>query len=251
MRQTREGRRPKNGLVVKSWEISIPKDGYYLAEIGTTIEFDNKEDERDFTRYHSVPLYFEVNIGRVVGFSTSPDPKFTQPTIEDQKEPTENKPIPILLPPDTARPRGIEGALFNSIFPSVTKSYTITVQISGRILYDIFYIEKGVPNIAVRVDWDYDNNPNTGYTPYYGGNTRHVDFDITDNNGYYYFSFYFVSTQPANGYSPRIRIYANNANSAAFDGDLGSGAKFPVFHYIDISSTTTNVYSNTANITVE
>ena len=122
------------------------------------------------------------------------------------------------------------------------------MQISGRISYPIPPITKGVPAVGLYLDWDYDNDPNTGYTPYYGGNTRHVDYDLTDNNGYYYFSFTFTGSQPANQYAPIIRVYANNANSAAFDGDLGLGAKFPTYSNLNITNATTYVFSNNANI---
>jgi hypothetical protein len=103
--------------------------------------------------------------------------------------------------------------------------------------------------VAVRLDWDYDNDPQTGYTPYDGGNTLHVEYDKTDMNGNYYFSFRFVnSPYPANYYSNKIRVYATNSNSACFDHDLGNGAQISEYYYLDISSSTTSIYSASANV---
>lgn len=246
------GRVVRGQLITKEWEIPLPKDGYYLAEIGLSF-FPDETDEANkiFTKYQSYPLYFEIKESKLASFSQSPDPRFTRPTEEDQKEPNEHKPRAVPVPFDSTKGDSTRGKANINVIQG-TASYNITVQISGRIRYTAaFGVTKGVPDVGVYLDWDYDNNPNTGYTPYYGGNIQHVDYDKTDNTGYYYFSFTFTGSQPANQYSPRIRVYANNANSAAFDGNLGNGAKFPVYHYIDISSATTYVYSNTAHITVD
>lgn len=230
----------------------MPKEGYYLVQVGLAFSRDESDTtNQEFVKYHSFPIYFEVKGGRIVSYGQTPDQKFTQPTEEDLREPKELKPRAVPVPFDTTSRDTTKGKALGLIIQQ-TANYNITVQISGQIRHPSdLNIIKGVPDVGVYLDWDYDNNPNTGYTPYYGGNTQHVDYDKTDNNGYYYFSFTFTGSQPANQYSPRIRVYANNANSAAFDGDLGNGAKFPVYYYIDISSATTYVFSNTAHLTVE
>jgi hypothetical protein len=250
--RTREGRLIKGHQIAKTWEVFLPKEGYYLMEVGLAFSRDESDTtNQEFVKYHSFPIYFEVKDGQIVSYGQTPDPKFTQPTEDDQREPKELKPRAVPVPFDTTSRDTTGGKALGRIIQQAA-NYNITVQISGQIKHQSdLLIFKGVPDVGVYLDWDYDNNPNTGYTPYYGGNTQHVDYDKTDNNGYYYFSFTFTGSQPANQYSPQIRVYANNANSAAFDGDLGLGAKFPIYHYINISSATTYVFSNTAHLTVE
>lgn len=235
----------------QEWTVQIPKDGYFLIEVN--VDIYNQEllsEERKFTNYHSFPMYVEIAKGNIEKYDYKQDPKFTAPTIEDEKETNDKKPSATPVPFDTSAFGVTQQTIIQKTL-GIT-SYVITVSISGQINYNAAYGKvKGVPNVGVYLDWDYDNNVNTGYTPYYGGNTLHVDYDITNDNGYYYFSFSFQSEYPANYYSPKIRVYANNANSAAFDGDLGNGAKFGVYYYLDISGLSTYVYSNTASITVD
>ncbi len=233
------------------WIVQIPEEGYYLIEININVRNQKlMKDEQIFTNYHSFPMYVEISDGYIVKYDYKQDPKFTAPTIEDKKEPKDKKPFATPIPFDKSS-LGITQKVINQKVAGVT-SYIITVSISGQVNHAAAVeIIKGVPNAGVYLDWDYDNNVNTGYTPYYGGNTLHVDYDVTDMNGYYYFSFSFQSDHPANYYSQRIRVYANNANSAAFDGDLGNGAKFGVYYYLDISSLTTYVYSNSASLRVD
>ena len=249
-----EGTLTKSNELKKTWQLKLPTDGYYLIEVALSVNPSDKKDRPNFSRYHSFPLYVEMSKGAVVNYGYSQSAKFTQPIKEDQKESRDKKPRPTLIPFDTTSSMNNSKSSIKSqqAIGQATTSYNITVQISGQIRFtDMFSVAKGVPNVGVYLDWDYDNNPNTGYTPYYGGWTQHIDYDITDNNGYYYFSFVFSGSQPANQYSPRIRVYANNANSAAFDGDLGNGARFGVTYVMDISTATTYVYSSSANLNVD
>ena len=241
----------EGGTVNQQWVVKIPENGYYLLEINLNIFNEKMAGEGpQYANYHSFPLYVEISNGKIVSFDYKQDPKFTVPTTEDEKTLKGNKPTATPMPFDTSSLGYTEKTISQKA--AGTSSYTISVIVSGQINYESeLSIIKGVPNVGVYLDWDYDNNINTGYTPYYGNNTLHVDYDVTDVNGYYYFSFSFTSDYPANYYSDKIRIYANNANSAAFDGDLGNGAKFGVNYYLSISSATTLVYSSTASLRVD
>jgi hypothetical protein len=102
--------------------------------------------------------------------------------------------------------------------------YYILVDISGRLKYNqSANIQKGIPGIRLRLDWDSDNNPTTSWTPYPNENIQHADYDDTDADGNYYFYFLLISNVPATDIAPQIRVWGLNNNVAAFDGDMGNG----------------------------
>ncbi len=224
----------------KQWRVRLPQEGYFLLQIGLDFQPDSVQAEgKDFINYHSFPLYVTIQDGQIVEANSAADTRFIQAPAAVDKTMREIK--------SEATPQPYS-AMVNAGSAGAT-SYTISMQISGRVSYFAAYsVQKGVPDVGVYLDWDYDNNPMTGYTPYYGGGARHVDYDLTDDNGYYYFSFSFPSDKPANQISPRIRVYANNANSAAFDWELGNGARIPIQPMLDISGATTSVFFNAVNI---
>ncbi|MCK6544075.1 T9SS type A sorting domain-containing protein [bacterium] len=243
-----EGRKNKFEQFIKKWEFSFAEDGYFTLQIKLHFKPANDESEKNrLSEYQSFEIYIEILNGEVTNYDTKPSIKYTQWPIEVNRSENEQKATASYIPMDTTFKNGGIGQKIQN--QEMTEStYYITVQISGQIKYNHPYYPygmKGIPAVGVYLDWDYDDNLTTGYTPYYGGNTLHVDYDISDNNGYYYFSFTFASSQPANYYSQRIRVYANNANAAGYDADLGNGAKMvPLISNsvkIDISGATTSV----------
>jgi len=55
------GRVVKGQRITKEWEIPLPADGYYLAQTGLSFSPDETDAaNREFTKYQSYPLYFEV-----------------------------------------------------------------------------------------------------------------------------------------------------------------------------------------------
>ncbi len=244
--KTNMGNHARASLINQTWEVSLPeRDDYYFIEVGLDfIPIQEDLDNRDFVGYHSFDLYFEIEDGQIINYGQKPDPKFTAPPTPVERVPNEDKPPAILVPFDTTmQGQTTMGKVMGA--SAVAATYDILVQISGKVTYlEDNITPKGVPSVAVYLDWDYDNDPNTGYTFYDGGNTQHLDYDKTAMDGSYYFSFIITGCPyPANYYSDQIRVYANNANEAAFDGDMGLGAKMPQNKLVDISSATTSVFS--------
>ena len=179
---------------------------------------------------------------------------FTVPNTEHTKAPTkiekfenEEKATATFISDIDTSTNNNQNNAFSKNISSITSTYQIQIYIAGRVVYTNFG-EKGIPDVSVRLDWDDDNNPATAYTPYDGGNQLHVEYDKTDMNGNYYFSFIFNSSHTANYYSDKIRIYVNCANSATFDGDLGNGAYFTEYGDLNISNITDNIYFPSADI---
>ncbi len=216
-----------------------------ISNFRVDIKIDNFSDDhitgrKQFAKFVSIPVFFSSENGKITHSSIqAPESKYTnQPVLVDKTE-NEKK-----LRAEYITPHGI---LPKSSY-SITGNYDITIYIAGRISYS-HTTSKGIPDVTVWLDWDYDNDPSTGYTPYDGNNQIHVEYDKTDMNGNYYFSFTFVnSPHPANYYSDQIRVYATNSNSACFDHNLGNGAQISEYYYLDILSSTTYISSSSAHI---
>ncbi len=224
----------ENMTYQKTWNVSFKQDGYYLFEIFINFIPEDTNNTEIFADFNGFPLYVEVKNGNIVNYRYEPDIKNTV-LLESNKGELE-----------------INSKKLNY---SKENSYLILIKISGRLQYRFKHPEtnseiyKGVPNVMVYLDWDNDNDPTTGYTPY-GGNTQHVNFDISDDNGYYYFDFIFASNNPANHHASKIRVYSMLVNSAAFHYIYGNGAYNTQYKNIDISSATTSVAATNANVTM-
>lgn len=220
----------------------LPNSSNYRVDIKVERDLSSTKSNIDdeYTKFISIPIYFSIEQNEIKYVDVNhPERKYTDPPVIVNPKGNQKK-----LEAEYVAPYGIS----TESQSLVTDSYDITVYIAGRISYSSSST-KGIPDVDVRLDWDYDNNPQTGYTPYDGGNTLHVEYDKTDMNGNYYFSFRFMnSPYPANYYSNKIRVYATNSNSACFDHDLGNGAQISEYFYLDISGSTTSVYSASANI---
>jgi len=209
-------------------------------KIERNLESTKNSINAEYANFISVPIYFSIEKNEVKYVSMDhPERKYTDPPtiIASNKDQIklESEYVHHSNISDESQTLSIE-------------SNDIYVYIAGKISYP-YGGARGIPDVTVWLDWDKDNSPATTYTPYGSNNSRHVEYDKTDMNGNYYFSFRFVnSPQPANYYSDKIRVYATNSNSACYNHDLGIGAKIPEYYYLDISNSTTSVYSASANI---
>jgi len=238
----------KNNFISKNWYVNLPEDGYYFIMLQLAFIPNESDQENDhFIKYVVFPFHFEVRKGKVVDYSTSPSSVFDHPPEQIKKESNELKPYAIPGPPQA------EILIESKPSNRETDSYTISVYIYGKVFYEqqadfgsgFSPVNKGYPGIRVRLDWDYDNNPATAYTPY-SSSARHIEYDDVDMNGNYYFNFSFTSAIPAYQIAPYIRIYGNANPDGVLDGDRGSGAQFVPFtntEKIFLSGLTTTIYS--------
>ncbi len=197
-----------NQSVSKAWNFSIPRSGKYFIPIEIVVRPDNYES--NYSYYSVRTLYFEVIDSTITKSHFNID-------SNDYK-------MPIITMGET-RPIILEYHKSEKV--NMVLQTPITVQISGNIGYNNsnhnrFY---GVP-VRVWLDWDYDDNSNTGYTPYFWSNNneqdRHIGWDDADMDGNFSFSFTFNSNLDANRIADNIRIYASNGNLAcsAYSGQI-------------------------------
>lgn len=244
---------PASGTqVARQWNAVCARDGYYMLQVLLTLDRDvsQKPDpmEPAVATFHAVVHYLEVVGGRLVASDPQPDERFDLPVQEVEPKPGAMKSIPTYIePPVSARDAGPSKGIGRDA------NYTIYVSIQGKLNFlhgqECYSSEdQGIPNTRIWLDWDYDHNSNTGFTPY-ASESQHVGYDISQMDGSYYFSFYFQSSVPANEISDRIRVYAYRNNGAAFNGNFSYGGYLPVMAYIDISTATTYVWANSADLT--
>lgn len=240
----------KGEISIHKWITRLPEDGYHFIEVGLRFFPDPSDDK--FVMYaesQAFLLYYEVKDGELINTSLEANKEYTKPEVTVNRFPNEPKLSASYVPFDSTK-HPPQSTIITS--PNSINNYSILIQVSGFIkTQNALNHNVGIPDVAVYLDWDYDNNANTGYTPYTGGGTQHVDYSMTNMNGYYYFSFIFNSPYPANYYSSRIRVSANCANSGGYNLILGQGAKFPNSYYIDISSATDNVFSGSADLVAD
>ena len=242
----------KNQSEIIILDCTLKKSGYQRFDLKINF-IPNDESIKNLVNYSKIPIYIDTKEGKIINYSLNrPEKKYTMEPKIINRFPNIKKPIAIQFSQNNSSINNDENSSANKKSISRISTYNITIQISGAITYENVYGNiLGVPNVAVWLDWDFDHNPSTTYLPYDPQGSLHVEKDITDMNGNYYFSFTFInSPYPANYYSDIIRVYANNNNDAAYDGDLGYGAKFTEYYYIDISQSSTSIYSNSADIEV-
>lgn len=245
----------KNSIVSKSWRIRFKREGYHLL----TTHVGVMQRVEGYTPSQAFSIYVEYRSGKVMSVS-SEMPKYTFHVVEreDVLE-GRSKPAAIVVDLDSNLIRskmvGLVSRQREYTNPDGTLSYDIYIYVAGTVRYTetkfgISY-QRGVSGVTAYLDWDYDNDPNTRYTPYaFPQPTNHRDYAVADKDGFYYFSILFTgSPYPANHYSNQIRITVSAANSAAFNLDLGNGAMFvDPFAVRDISSATTLVYFSTVDV---
>lgn len=200
----------KSASTTHSWTINVAEDGYYTIE--ASISFDNDKNDtesKNFVDYQAIPIHFEIRNGQVVEYGINPNPLFNvalkniQPEFHSQLS---------IKRKNISRQTQQEMKLDKKeIITQSATTYVITVDIHGRLFYDqSVYIQKGIPGVRLRLDWDWDNNPTTGYTPYSDSNIPNEDYSDTDMDGNYHFYLLFESNRPAIDIAPHIRIYGLN-----------------------------------------
>jgi len=212
----------------KTIEMDLPlntiEDGFHFVELGMGFKADDTKKDK-VASYQTFPLYFQIKDSKVIEQGDKPNELFNKPpqVIDEDK----SKASAVFKPITSAGTKSLFKVEKNG------STYQIYIYIYGQVRYQqssgipgVSAVYKGMPATRVRIDWDYDNNPSTGYRPYYGNNTAHVDYADADMNGNFYFSFIFNSDQPANYYTSFLRLYGNAANEATFNGDRGNGAQF-------------------------
>ena len=216
--------------IEENFAVYLPDNGHFGFFVAYSFEPSSADsDEEGWVKHGIIPVYVTIRDGNIVQRNfLLPDTTYTRAPVEVNRFSEEE--------PGSRDAEGTSG-----------QTYNIRVRISGRVQYQPAFPSnqlRGIPGVGVWLDWDYDNDPRTSYLP-----LGHFDgVPVTDMDGRYEFDFSFVSDHPAHHYSPRIRVYANSVNDAAFDGDMGIGAQFPAYAYIDISNETSNINSTTADI---
>ncbi len=225
----------ENETIKKRWEFNIPDDGRHYINIGVKINPDNRKP--GYLYYSNNSLYFKMN----------------NKSLQIQKYNLDKDDItkPVVTKGNAKAERLKD---FNSKKRDKILQNYITVQISGTVYYKdkLDERQKGVP-VRVWLDWDYDEDRTTGYTPYFwdndNENDRHIGWDDADMDGNFWFSFTFESDKNANEIADYIRPYVSNGNAgcSAYNGELlptdGSG-DVP----IDITQSTTEVTESEADI---
>ena len=216
--------------IEENFAVHLPDNGHFGFFVAYSFEPTNTDsDEEDLVTHGIIPVYVTIRDGDIVQRNfLLPDTTYTRAPVEVNR-----------FPEEEPGSRDIEG--------TSDQTYNIRIRISGRVQYQPYLPSNatlGIPGVGVWLDWDYDNDPRTIYHP--PGHSD--DVPVTDMDGRYEFDFTFVSDHPAYHYSSKIRVYANSVNDAAFDGDMGIGAQFPAYAYIDISDETANVSTDIANI---
>lgn len=155
--------------------------------------------------------------------------------------PYSGSPCSTAKPLDKATLRVADAPIFMmSVEPAPQNSEVpyLSVQIVGKVEYSGFGANKGIPDVRVELNWGDD--PNDIYVPWAATNppTQHRDYDITDMDGNFSFSFYVQYDEPANTISPgqKIHIVVNDHNTAGYDNDLPGIFPDNTTNVIDISS---------------
>ncbi|MFA7626276.1 MAG: hypothetical protein WCZ17_04445, partial [Candidatus Kapaibacterium sp.] len=225
----------KESKIEKEWLLKIPEDGYYFIEIAVKVEPIKKEPQFSYYSVHT--LYFEIKDKKIEKYSTEIDTNnYKMPTISmgNSKAKLLKKSI-----------KKDENQLQQTL---------ITVQLSGTIRFtdDRDGTLKGVP-VRIWLDWDYDDNTQTGYTPYFWDNNneqdRHIGWDEADMQGNFSFDFSFNWPVDANQIADKIRIYVSNGTLActAYSGVLALQSGFN----IDITQFTDEVIIQDINVESE
>lgn len=218
--------------ITGAWAVSPTIDGTFMLEVSIEATIPGDEDDR-FARFHSVPGYITVDAAAFSFGSTAPPPQY-EIALEDT---------------------------LSSIGQSGT-AYTISVNITGRVLYrwpelcftDDFF--RGVPGLTVYLDWDNNNSPSLRSTPYcespFSCTQAGRDFAITGMDGTFNFDFTFTSDVPANQITvtDAIRVWVQRGNAGGKIHDEGTSYFIP-YDVIDISQATTSITENNARVQVD
>jgi len=235
------GKYLKNQMIDLEFPTEAFDDGYHFIEIGMGFNTDKPTVDK-VGSYQTFPLYFQIKKGEIIEYGERPDVIFDKPPVIISRNETKVIPAPIS---DTNFVSTSSKSLNKS-----ASAYRILVYIRGKVFYEqaseaysFSTVNKGLPATRVWLDWDYDNDPSTAYTPY-NSESEHIGYADTDMDGNFYFLFYFNSDHPASHFSNSIRLYGTAANDATFNGDRGVGAQWVPIDatgIIDISGCTTNV----------
>lgn len=186
------GKYSSSNLVKIDLPLKSIEDGFHFIEIGMGFKADNQKNTK-VASYQTFPLYFQVKDSKVIEQGDKPNELFNEPPFTvDENEP---KPLATFVPIIDSSKSFIKTE-------KIADTYTIQVYIYGQVryqqsslAYSFSTVNKGMPATTVRLDWDFDNNPSTGYTPYYGGNTEHIDFARSDMNGNFYLKYKHIITE--------------------------------------------------------
>ncbi len=193
------------------------------------IPFQYLWEEGMESRSGSIPVYVTMKNSRLVPRTDYfvPDPAYTT--------------APVKTPLNLPLTRGI--------------SHTINIKISGRVYYSDKFGPGGsfgVPGVKVHLDWDFDKDPETLQSPLNSPRGAAV----TNSEGFYDYNFAISSSVPA-AYYPRIRVYADLGNSAAYptirnSGDSELGDNFASEYFVTLSENNPDTFtSSEANIDAE
>jgi AraC-like DNA-binding protein len=122
----------------RQWTVQIPKEGYFLIEVNINIREQKLIVEgQGYANYHSFPMYVEIKDGNIVGYNYKQDSKYTSPTIEDNKEPKDKKPVAYPVPFDSSG-LGIEQQTIVQKQTGIA-SYIIRLQVIIRESFNMGY----------------------------------------------------------------------------------------------------------------
>ncbi|HEX4824601.1 MAG TPA: discoidin domain-containing protein [Candidatus Polarisedimenticolaceae bacterium] len=236
-----------------TWSVALPAKGEYFLQALLRVPQDAPIATREFVGFQTFALYVEMDQGSIRWQDNAPNPKLKEPLrILDRKEFSKSSAAPVRSDPKDTVVRIQQKTITQ---PGSLASYDIYVYIAGRIQFpqgdgpcagDPY---QGVPNSRVYLDWDYDHDTTTGYTPYFADNIRHAGYDDTAMDGSYYFYFHFTSSVPASAYSDIIRVYAGKYNGHAYNGD-DVGLYFPSYYYVNIAQAVDSISDGAANVNV-
>jgi F5/8 type C domain-containing protein len=239
------------GRVEATWTVAVPEEGEYFVQALLRVAQDASKARPEYASFQTFALYVELSGNALQWQGNAPDPKSLEP-MQDVERPNLQKSdaMPILdLAPGEMR------VFEKPIGKGSAVTYDIYVYVAGNIRYPngtgtcMGNGYSGVPNSRVYLDWDYDHDPTTGYTPYFASNIRHAGYDDTLMDGSYYFWFHFTSNVPASAYSDRIRVYASRYNGHAENVD-SPGGYFPSYYYINIAQAVDWINDAAAHVNV-
>ena len=240
--------------VEATWRVAVPAEGEFFVQALLHVPQDAPSGKLEYASYQTFALYVELAESGVRWQDNAPNPKYRDPMrVVDRPELQKSESLPILdLAPGEVR---ISETRLDAGNDTDVTSYDIYVYVAGNIRYPngtgscMGNGYSGVPNSRVYLDWDYDHDATTGYTPYFASNIRHAGYDDTLMDGSYYFWFHFISNSPASAYSDRIRVYAGRYNGQAENVEA-VGLDFPSYYYINIASATDSISDGAAHVSV-